>query len=116
MQRTDVNQGKFLDTWLYKVSKKFINENMKSEIRPIPIAVVPHKTSLFSQVMAVLQYKQITNYAPNSEYEKDEEARTHITLLRPHNCVLLFEAGELFIFAQFSFIFSSIRYLKSVIT
>ena len=100
---------------LYKGSNRFMNESMKSDIWLIPIACVPHKIFIFLQVMAVQQYKPVTNYAPNSELEEDERRR-RITLDIPHTCMMLFGTGELFLFAKFSFIFSSIRFLNSVIT
>ena len=92
---------------MYKGSNRFMNETMKTEIRLIPIACVPHKTSIFLQVMVVQQSKQV------KKCEKDE-ARIHEVPYRPH--MLLFGTGELFLFAKFSFIFSSIRFLNSVIT
>ena len=65
--------------------------------------------------MVVQQYKKVTNYAPNSEREKDK-ARAFIELYRRHTFLLQFEAGELFLSAQFSFVFSSIRFLSLVVT
>ena len=65
--------------------------------------------------MVVQQYKKVTNNAPNSEREKDK-ARAFIELYRRHTFLLQFEAGELFLSAQFSFVFSSIRFLSLVVT
>ena len=76
---------------------------------------VPHKISIFSQVIVVQQYKKVTNYAPNSEREKDK-ARAFTELSRRHTFLLQIEAGELFLSAQFSFVFSSIRFLSLVFT
>ena len=65
--------------------------------------------------MVVQQYKKVTNYAPNSERKKDK-AIGFIELRRRHTFLLQFEAGELFLSAQFSFVFSSIRFLSLVVT
>ena len=43
--------------------------------------------------MVVQQYKKVTNYAPNSEREKDK-ARAFIELSSRHTSLLQFEAGN----------------------